>query len=217
MYRKYCYCLRYNSYYVLILKCQSYIFFMKRILKISLIVITCFVILFLGVGYFFAEWGFPYIFKKGLSSPQLILNTDTTRKISYDFELLSYKTKTALNNASLKNKVLFINLWEPWCMPCIAEIPSIDSLYQKVKDSTEIMFLEISTINPDKTSKKIARLNSNLPFYHSLKSLGPPLADSIIPKTVVVNKEGVVVLELTGGYKWNAGEVVRLLDSLKAE
>jgi thiol-disulfide isomerase/thioredoxin len=33
-----------------------------------------------------------------------------------------------------KGKVVLVNIWEPWCAPCRAEMPALDRLYQERKD-----------------------------------------------------------------------------------
>src|SRR4051812_1290046 len=44
------------------------------------------------------------------------------------------KGKT-IHLADLKGKVVFINFWATWCPPCIAEMPSINGLYEKLKNN----------------------------------------------------------------------------------
>src|SRR5690554_3043102 len=45
---------------------------------------------------------------------------------------------TVYDASSLEGKVVFINFWATWCPPCIAEMPSIDKLYQRFKDHDEV-------------------------------------------------------------------------------
>src|ERR1700712_2168374 len=42
-----------------------------------------------------------------------------------------------------KGKVVFINFWATWCPPCLAELPSINDLYLKLKDNPNIVFLAV--------------------------------------------------------------------------
>ncbi|UWX56650.1 TlpA family protein disulfide reductase [Maribacter litopenaei] len=43
-------------------------------------------------------------------------------------------------------EITFISYWATWCPPCIAELPSIDGLYQDYGD--KISFLMISNEDP---------------------------------------------------------------------
>lgn len=44
---------------------------------------------------------------------------------------------------SLKGKVVYIDVWATWCMPCLQEIPALLSLEQKFHDK-EVAFISIS-------------------------------------------------------------------------
>src|SRR5579859_3373078 len=33
-----------------------------------------------------------------------------------------------------KGKMVFINFWATWCPPCLAEMPSVNDFYQRVKN-----------------------------------------------------------------------------------
>ncbi|WP_233254129.1 TlpA disulfide reductase family protein [Hymenobacter sedentarius] len=35
----------------------------------------------------------------------------------------------SVNLSELKGKVVFVNLWASWCLPCRAEMPGIEALY----------------------------------------------------------------------------------------
>ena len=49
------------------------------------------------------------------------------------FSFIDGEGKTS-TTADLKGKVVFINFWASWCPPCRAEMPSLENLYQKLKN-----------------------------------------------------------------------------------
>lgn len=51
-----------------------------------------------------------------------------------------------------KGKILFVNLWATWCIPCREEFPSIVKLASELKD---VEFVGISIDFPDEVSSKI--------------------------------------------------------------
>jgi thiol-disulfide isomerase/thioredoxin len=57
-----------------------------------------------------------------------------------DFQLtdLSGKTWTL---ASVKGKVVLINLWATWCGPCNAELPHLEKLYEQMKGRSDVQVL----------------------------------------------------------------------------
>jgi thiol:disulfide interchange protein len=64
----------------------------------------------------------------GIANPDTEIEKEQT-KAAYDFTL-NQLDGDILNFEDLKGKVVFINFWATWCAPCIAEMPSIDSLYK---------------------------------------------------------------------------------------
>lgn len=60
-----------------------------------------------------------------------------------------------------KGKVLFLNLWATWCVPCREEFPSIVKLVEEFKD---VEFVGVSVDFPDEVDSKI------IPFLKSNKA-----------------------------------------------
>jgi len=97
--------------------------------------------------------------------------------------------------SDFKGKVVYLDIWATWCPPCMAEIAYSKPLKEKYKDSTDIVFLNIS-VDADLAKwkkivakKKIAGVNLN-----SLKGMeGNILANyraDYIPKYVLIDRQG---------------------------
>ncbi len=53
--------------------------------------------------------------------------------------ILSFQTKDVNGNAVSsadfsEAKVILVNLWEPWCGPCVSELPALQKLYDRYRD-----------------------------------------------------------------------------------
>ena len=104
--------------------------------------------------------------------------------------------------SEFKDKVVFINLWATWCMPCVAEMPDIQSLYDSLK-SEQVAFLVISN-EPKETVKKF--LNDKkftFPVYLSKKELPSVFKTMGIPATFILSRDGSVVFKEVGSAKWD--------------
>lgn len=66
------------------------------------------------------------------------------------------KNKLAKIIKERKGKVLFLNLWATWCVPCREEFPEIVKLVNEFKD---VEFIGISVDFPEEVDSKI------IPFF----------------------------------------------------
>jgi thiol-disulfide isomerase/thioredoxin len=95
----------------------------------------------------------------------------------------------------LKGKVVFINFWATWCPPCLAELPSINALYQKVKDNPNIVVLAVDIDNNlQKSTQFLQNKGYSFPAYGGSSAQVPDkLYENGIPTTLVVDKKGNIV------------------------
>ncbi|MDD7162371.1 MAG: cytochrome c biogenesis protein/redoxin [Candidatus Ornithospirochaeta sp.] len=107
--------------------------------------------------------------------------------------------------SSLYGKVVFLNAFATWCGPCRYEMPDIEELYEKYKDSSEVVILGVAF--PSRSDE------GNASYIRSFLSDGgytyPVLMDPkgilssvfsirAFPTTVVFGKDGEVVSYVPG-------------------
>ncbi|MCF6351608.1 MAG: TlpA family protein disulfide reductase [Cyclobacteriaceae bacterium] len=153
----------------------------------------------------------------GIANP----NTDPIEykeKAAYDFTLTGMDGNT-LDFETLKGKVIFINMWATWCAPCIAEMPSIQELYNKYKDNSDAVFVMISfDKDPEKAKNFIARKEYDLPVYFPNETQIPKVYDSKgIPTTYVIDKKGYIAYRKVGMASYDSNSFVKLMDGLLAK
>lgn len=121
-----------------------------------------------------------------------------------------------------KGKVIFLNLWATWCGPCRAEMPTIQSLYDKVGkvDSTKVVFVMLS-IDRDRDEAKIGsyinKYKYTFPIYRPSGTLTQQLDVPSIPTTFIINKEGNIVSKEVGTTNFDTAKFRKFLDGLAAE
>ena len=77
---------------------------------------------------------------KYVNQSSLIDSEDRTTIAYSNWELLS-DVNTTLNFRDTDGKVFFINFWATWCPPCIAEMPSLQALYNDYNDKIVFLFV----------------------------------------------------------------------------
>ncbi len=111
-----------------------------------------------------------------------------------------------------KGNVVFVNFWATWCPPCVAEMPSIQELYDDYGD--KVSFVMLAKDDVDKVNNFIAKKKYNFPVYFSRSQDPDVLESKVIPTTYVINKEGRIIIAETGAADWNSDKTRLLLNSL---
>jgi thiol-disulfide isomerase/thioredoxin len=108
----------------------------------------------------------------------------------------------------LKGKVVFINFWATWCPPCIAEMPSINQLQEKLKDNKEIVFLMVDADNDfSKSMPFLVKHHLNFKLYQAASAIPATLLDNSLPTTVIFDKNGEMVFRHEGGADYSNPKV----------
>ena len=77
------------------------------------------------------------------SAPESSEEESSEASVQYDFELQDQYGETR-HLSDYKGKVVFLNFWATWCPPCRAEMPDIQTLYEKYKDSDDVAILAVA-------------------------------------------------------------------------
>ncbi|WP_286486131.1 TlpA family protein disulfide reductase [Empedobacter falsenii] len=159
------------------------------------------------------------LMKLGLFEPKLEKVEPTTQSKSeanYTFEMV-YADGKSINMEDLKGKVVFMNFWATWCPPCIAEMPSIQKLYDKVKDDKDIVILTVEVEGKrDKVAKFMERKNLSLPVVYPNSAIPTEFFNGSLPTTVILDKKGNIAHTTMGMADYSGQDIVDFLNELKA-
>ncbi|WP_299825708.1 TlpA disulfide reductase family protein [uncultured Pontibacter sp.] len=116
---------------------------------------------------------------------------------------------------SLKGKVIFLNIWATWCPPCIAEMPNIQKLYDKVgSDKIAFVMLSVDEGGMQKVKKFIDKKKYTFPVYMPASSIPQEFYSNAIPTTFIISPEGKIVAKQEGMADYNTPEVVEFLQGM---
>lgn len=139
----------------------------------------------------------------------------TEAAIANDF-LMQDLAGNTVKFSSLKNKVIFLNIWATWCPPCVAEMPGIQSLYEKVGTNKNIAFvmLAVDQNGLDKVKKFIARKGYSFPVYLPAGNIPQAFQTQSIPTTFILSKDGKIAARHEGMADYNSEKVKQYLENL---
>lgn len=140
----------------------------------------------------------------GLITPDTDIDEDGKGTIDYNFKIKSVDGEV-IELSKFKDKVIFINLWATWCAPCRAEMPSIQALYDNMKDKEDVVFIMLSLDqNEGKVKKFVNKKTYDFPMYLPASEVPQILRSPSIPTTFVVAKNGEIVSKKVGMAKYDS-------------
>ncbi|WOD43905.1 TlpA family protein disulfide reductase [Hwangdonia lutea] len=150
--------------------------------------------------------------QKGLAliSPSIIDDNKQSQIADYNWKLKD-ENGTIFNFEENKGKVILVNFWATWCPPCIAEMPSLQKLYDDYNDKIDFVFVS------DESFKKINSFleKNNYTFkVYNQASQSDFFNVRGIPRTFLIDKQGKVVIDKTGAANWNSDSVRSTIDAL---
>ena len=179
----------------------------KKPLLIGLIFISSFVFLF------FISFG---VKKSNLNHDKVFLEPNKEARLDeinfYDIE----NNQFFLEN--FKGKVLLINLWATWCLPCKIEMPALDRLQGSIGDNNfEVIAIAVEKTDIFKIQEFYQDIGlKNLKIYHdnSTKS-GLYSKAKGLPLTLLLDHKGNEVGRRDGPWEWDDNEVIEIIKSYK--
>lgn len=118
------------------------------------------------------------------------------------------------NLNQFRGKVVLVNLWASWCPPCVAEMPGLQALYQKV-DTSKVAFVLISLDeNQPKARAFLKRKKYSLPVFFPAAPLPAPFNSPSIPFTVILTPGGRVADRHSGMADYDTPEFKAALEKL---
>lgn len=141
-------------------------------------------------------------------------NEEDFGKADYNFQLVDSEG-VELDVRELEGKTIFINMWATWCAPCVAEMPSINSLYNKIENKENIVFLMISYDKEMRTARSwVKRKGFDFPVYQLTSPLPDMYETGVVPTTFVISPKGKIVLSKTGMANYDTKRFKKFLETL---
>ena len=118
--------------------------------------------------------------------------------------------------SNYQGHVVLVNIWATWCPPCVDEMPSMERLYQELKDENfEIVAISIDAMGAEAVAPFMEK--NKLSFAALLDPEGTIKSvyqTTGVPESFIVNKKGILVEKIIGPRNWADPAAVRYLRDL---
>lgn len=115
-----------------------------------------------------------------------------------------------------RGKVILLNVWATWCFPCLAELPSLESLNKKMgTEKFALLTVSIDQMSPKAVKKFVEKSDISFPVLLSSDGFFQNLYQTrAIPTTFIIDKAGIIVSRVPGAREWDSEEAVEALKEL---
>ncbi|MDH4570501.1 TlpA family protein disulfide reductase [Pseudomonas sp. BN414] len=124
-----------------------------------------------------------------------------------------------LSLADFRGKVVLLNLWATWCVPCRQEMPTLDRLQAKLGGSD----FQVVALSLDQGGLPVVRdfyreigiqhlpvyLDEHMQAIQSLGAFG-------LPVTLLLDREGREIGRKAGAAEWDSPEVIEFVQEVMA-
>jgi thiol-disulfide isomerase/thioredoxin len=116
--------------------------------------------------------------------------------------------------ADFKGKVVLLNIWATWCIPCRKEMPALDRLQANLGGADfEVVPVSIDRGGRDTVAKFYVETGiRNLAMYVDASGQTVRTLDAVgLPTTLIINRAGNEIDRIIGPLEWDAPEIAEFL------
>lgn len=111
-----------------------------------------------------------------------------------------------------KGRVIFINFWASWRLPCAAELQSIENLYERYGDQVD--FYIITDEEREPVEEFMAENNFSFPLTYLIIGERAPFDIPEPPASYIIDKQGYIRVAQKGIADWDNKKIYTLMDEL---
>ncbi len=118
-----------------------------------------------------------------------------------------------LDLASLRGRVVVLNLWASWCAPCVEELPSLLDLQ---KQMPELAVVGVSIDQDDALYREfLTRHHVNLVTVRDSEArINALYGTAQIPETYIIDRNGILRRKFVSAQVWTSPEIMDYLRHL---
>jgi peroxiredoxin len=123
---------------------------------------------------------------------------DIISRPAKDFKFTDFTGKTVSLN-DYKGKILIVNFWATWCMPCRVELEDMKVAYAKYQNNPNVAFAMVSTDEERELVQPFVKKNAyNFPIFFAGDTTDKDFELNAIPRLLIIDGNGKIRFDKTG-------------------
>lgn len=147
----------------------------------------------------------------------LLMDTPKKPVAALDFEASTPDGKR-VRLKDFRGKVVFLNFWATWCVPCLREMPDMERL-GKIMAGRPFKILAVNLMEtPAQVKKFVEELKVTFTIVmDTTGEISETYGATSLPLTYIIDKKGQVIHRALGPRDWDGKESLALFDKLTAD
>lgn len=101
---------------------------------------------------------------------------------------------TPVPGSYIRNKIVIMDFWATWCVPCMKAMPYMQEVYEQYKDDPGVVFMIVNSGAQNELSDAQnwwGNKTYSFPvFYNNDRTIGEKLGFNLIPATYIIDQHG---------------------------
>lgn len=133
-----------------------------------------------------------------------------------DFEAVNLTTRDTVSFDDYRGEVVLLNVWATWCPPCVAEMPSMQRLFDALgSNGLKVVAVSVDNIDTDDVLAWVAERGFTFESLHDQSGEIERIYQTTgVPESFVIDREGVIVKKVIGAAEWDHPTQVALMRRL---
>lgn len=180
--------------------------------------LTCLLVLIISgaIGYKFLKGEREEMLLEENSQEITTIDYSIIKLEKNDLETIGLKDIANAKISFASSDFIFINFWATWCMPCVAELPSIKLLKEGVKDNRKsILFVFATDQKVEEVMKFEEKKGFNFQYgFYEKGKVPSTFKNDMIPATFIIDKKNGICYKISGSINYDSDVFKRFFKSI---
>ena len=134
------------------------------------------------------------------------------------FHAIDLRNGKPASLADYRGKVLLLNIWATYCLPCRVEMPAIERLSQRMTGTDfHVLAVSVDVVDSTEVNAFVKQLGLTFDVLHDQPGeIQQAYQTTGVPESFVIDRHGIIVKKVIGAAEWdgpvNDVLIRRLLD-----
>ncbi|HEY6059039.1 MAG TPA: TlpA disulfide reductase family protein [Gemmatimonadales bacterium] len=121
------------------------------------------------------------------------------------FQAIDLQTGRPARFSDYRGKVVLLNIWATYCIPCRTEMPAIERLSHRLAGTDfHVLAVSVDVVDSTAVDAFVRQFGLTFDVWHDQPGLTQRLYQTTgVPETFVIDRHGVIVKKAIGAMDWD--------------